>query len=348
MKREGKEKTPKIKKRSTTPKDKRQIPFSRRKATKTASILFFSVIFLSLLFNVIFFSKYDSIRDSVKAQENSIQDQLKQVKNSDSLNSHSVVVFTGEFLQNYINIPKEENRRKDRIEELTTYFVNGYDIKRLGEIEEFKGSRKLKELEYVQTERVSKNEAKIHFYVTYDITEITVREEKVKTTQEVKEKGKKVKKPVEKIVKKETPKTISNSVEIVVPVTTDGEGYAVYQNPNLIERDLKSNIQAEDKELEGEQVTATEQRQIEQHLKEFFTSYGVSDEKLPYMAEVERGLQNQIFKSLIIRQAVNEDGIFKVLVDVQYQNKETSLNGLYTYELELTSENNKYFIESIQ
>jgi hypothetical protein len=348
-KKEGEEKvkTPKSKKEKTL-KNKRQVPFSRKKATRLASILFFSVILLSLLFNVIFFSKYQTIRSSVKAQENSIQDQLNQVKNSDMLNSHSVVVFSEDFLQHYFTIPSEEDKRKNRIETLSTYFVNGYDINRLGSLEDFNGNRELKNLQFVETERISESEAKVHFLVDYEITEIIVREEKVKKKKKVKENGKEVEKTVEETVKKEEPTTVSNSVEIVVPVTTNGKGYAVYQNPSLIERDLRTDMNVAEKELEGEQVTSSERKNLEKFLSEFFTSYGVSDEKLPFMAQVERGLQNQVFQSVAIRQFVKEDDVYKAFVDVQYQNKETSLNSIFTYELKLSKENNKYFIESIE
>jgi Conjugative transposon protein TcpC len=325
----------------------RKIPFSRKKATRTASILFFSVILLSLVFNVIFFSKYQSIRNSVKAQEQSIQEKLHQVKNSDMLQSHSIVVFTEDFLRHYVNIPQEDDERKKRLDTLSTYFVDGFDINRLDDLKDFKGTRTLKELQYIETERLSPREANIHFLANYEITEIMVREEKVQKKTKVTEDGKEVEKTVEETVQKEEPKTVSYSVQIVVPVITNGEGYAVYQNPHFIERDLKANIKMDEKVLQGDTITASERKQIESFLIEFFTSYGVSDEKLPFMAEVERGLQDQIFESLNIRQMVNEQGTYKAIVDVQYQHKETSLSSLYTYELVLTKENHKYFIKSI-
>ncbi|MGP4080107.1 conjugal transfer protein [Pseudalkalibacillus sp. R45] len=326
----------------------RKVPFSRRTSTRITSIVFFSVIFLSLLFNVIFFSKYQTIRNSVKAQENSIEEQLNQVNQSDLINSHSIVVFTEDFLRNYFTIPEKAEERKSRLESLSTFFVNGYDIQRLGSLEEFKGSRTLKNLQYIETERISSHEANVHFTADYEIIEISEAEEATEKKEKREEDGKEAEK-VRDTVKKQEPKSISNSIEIVVPVTTDGEGYAVYQNPRLVERELKTSMTAEQKELKGEPITSTEQKKLDGFLTEFFTSYGTSDEKLPFMANVERGLRDQVLQSVTILQVVeNDKGKYETVVDVQYQNKETTLNSLFTYELTLSRENAKYFIETIQ
>jgi hypothetical protein len=55
-----------------------------------------------------------------------------------------------------------------------------------------KGTRKLKELQYIETERLSPREANIHFLANYEITEIMVREEKEQKKTKVTEDGKEV------------------------------------------------------------------------------------------------------------------------------------------------------------
>lgn len=331
---------------------KRGLTFSRKKAAKTASILFFSVIGFSLVFNVIFFSKYQVIRNSAKAAENRINNQLQQVKNSDMLNSHAAVVYTEDFLKIYFAIPRSKEEREKRLSNLESYFVPGFDIGNIENIKDFNGERKLKSLTFIENERISKTQAKIHFLASYEITQITVREEKVKEKVEDKKdkKGKKTTKVVEKVVKKEEPQTFQNSAEIVVPVTSDGEGFAVYQNPNIIQRDLKSNVKYTEEKLAGEELTSIDSQRLKNFLEEFFTSYGVSDEKLPFMAKVKSGLKDQVFKSVTIRQSVRntENDTFKAIVDVEYQNKQTAITSVYTYDLELEKENNKFFITSIQ
>ncbi|WP_349407942.1 conjugal transfer protein [Pseudalkalibacillus sp. SCS-8] len=311
-------------------KGARKVPYSRRTATRITSIVFFTVILFSLVFNVIFFSKYQTIRNSVKAQENSIEEELNQVHDSNLIHSHSIVVFTDQFLQQYFGIPESEDERKKRLETLSTYFVSGYDLQRLGNLDDFKGSRVLKDLQYMDTEQISRNQANVHFIAKYEIVE---------NPGESKEGDN----------KENDPKKVANRVEIVVPVTTDGKGYAVYQNPRLVESDLRTTMNAEPNELEGELPTSSEYKKLQSFLTEFFTSYGTSDEKLPFMAEVERGLNDQILQSVTIRQVAKDHrASYRAIVDVQYQNNQTSLNSLYTYKLQLSFENNKFFIESME
>jgi Conjugative transposon protein TcpC len=307
-------------KKTNTTKNNRRIPFSRKKATKTASILFFSVMFLSLLFNVIFFAKYQTIRNSVKASENHVQNRLKKVENENLLYSDSIAVFTEDFLKNYLNIPQDEKARQSRIEDLSPYFVSDFDLKRLPDIKDFKGERKVTNLKYVETKHVNSKEAKVHFIAEYEILQ----------------------------QQKKKQQSLKYQTDIIVPVTSNGKGFAVYQNPNLVQQDLKTTMSYEKPSPDGEPVTSTETKSIESFLNDFFISYGVSDEKLPFMAKVENGLQDQVLESLNIREAVKKGSIYKVIADVNYQNRESSITDLYTYDVEIEKENNKYFITTIE
>ncbi|AQT87073.1 Conjugative transposon protein TcpC (plasmid) [Paenibacillus larvae subsp. larvae] len=301
----------------------RRISFSRAKAHRIASIVLFSVMSLSIIFNMIFFTKYQSIRNSAKAAEANINEQLEQAKSLDKLNSHSAVVFTEKFLQTYFGIPKQKEERTKRLDELSSYYISGFDVKGSELIGQFSGERKATKLQYVDTERISKDQAKIHFKVTYE--SIQEREEASATP-------------------------IQNTVEIVVPITTDGKGFAVYQNPNIIQTDLRSTIKWKEPKITGDDVSASELSGLRTFLTEFFTSYGISDEKLPFMGQTKIGLHNQILKSVVIQKAYREeqkDSKIKVVVDVQYQEKGTDIQNFYTYELELRKDNNSYFITKL-
>lgn len=312
------------KQKQSTSKNKRRLSYSRKNAAKTASILFFFVMFLSLLFNVIFFTKYQTIRNSVKASEENVQDQLKQVENSNLLYSDSIAVFTQNFLETYLTVPREEKARQTRTEEISTYFVSGFDMKRISDLKDFKGERRITELQYVDTKHTSNREAKVHFQASYEIIE------------------------QQRVDEKEVPKTMKYETDIIVPVTSNGEGFAVYQNPNMIQEDLKTTMSYEEKMPDGEPVTSTETKLLESFLSDFFTSYGVSDEKLPFMADVTGGLEDQTLQDVNVREAVKEGSEYTVRTDVNYQNSETSMSDIYSYDLKLEKENNKFFITHIE
>ncbi|MDN4072905.1 conjugal transfer protein [Fictibacillus terranigra] len=310
------------KKTDTASKNKRQLSYSRTAATKTACILFFSVISLSLLFNIIFFTKYQSIRNSVRASEQNVHHQINQVDQTNLLQSDAIQVFTEDFIRTYLTVPKEENARQARTEELSKYFVSGFDLKRVSEYQDFKGERQLKRLKYFDTKHISRKEAKVRFQVQYEIAELNG----------TKKKGKPV------------PKITQHQIDVVVPVTSNGKGFAVYQSPNIVQQDLKDTMSYEAQPLEGKEVTSIERKHLHSFLNEFFRSYGVSDEKLPFMADLDEGLQNQLLQDVEIRQAVKNDSTYRVKADVYYQNSETSMTDLYSYELKLERENEKFFI----
>jgi hypothetical protein len=312
------------KQKQSTSKNKRRLSYSRKNAAKTASILFFSVMFLSLLFNVVFFTKYQTIRNSVKASEENIHDQLKEVENTNLLYSDSIEVFTEDFLKSYLTVPKDEKERQERKGELSEYLVSGFDLKRISDLKDFKGERRVTDLQYIDTNHLSNREAKVKFQAAYEITEIQEKDGKT------------------------IPKTTKYETDIIVPVTSNGKGFAVYQNPNMIQEDLKTTMSYEGKMPDGEPVTSTETKLLESFLNDFFTSYGVSDEKLPFMADVTGGLEDQTLQDVNVREAVKVDSEYTVNADVQYQNSESSMSDLYAYQLKLEKENNKFFITQIE
>lgn len=319
----------------------REIRFSRTKVRKVLTLTIFGVIFLSLFFNLIFFMKYQTIRNNVEASENKIDDQLHEVENRKEGFTDSVVSFGQDFLSEYYNVPESPEDREKRLDDLNSYFVNGFPTSDLERLEEFKGSRSLNDARYMETEYLGDNKANLIFEVSYGIKEIEVVEKEV-----TKKDGDEEKKET---VKEEEINEVRETEQIVVPVVTDGEGYAVTGKPSLVNHRYISDITLDDHSLEGEDPTTTEKKQLEESLTEFFTSYGVSDDKLPFMADVEQGLKGQIFNDLTVQKVAKQDnGNYQIIADVSYQNEETSFNSVYTYYLLGTKEKDKFFIESIK
>ena len=236
---------------------------------------------------------------------------------------------------------KVQKDREKRLDDLNRYYVNGFQTSDLERLDEFKGSRSLTDARYIETEYVDEKKANLIFEVRYEIKEIEMVEKEV-----TKKDGDEEKKET---VKKEETNKVKETEQIVVPVVTDGEGYAVTGKPNLVNRRYVSDITLDDQPLEGDDLTSTENKQLKESLTEFFTSYGVSDDKLPFMANVEQGLKGQIFIDLTIQKvAKQENGNYQIIADVSYQNEETSFNSVYTYYLVGSKEKDKFFIESIK
>lgn len=340
-----KEKKPKDKKKLTKSKQTREIRFSKRKIRNVVTWSVFLVVFSSLFFNVIFFNKYQTIRNNVQASEDRVEEKLYEVEEKEDGFSDAIVTFGEDFLGVYYNVPAEQEEREKRLGALSNYFVNGFKTSELEVLEDFKGERVLNDIRYLETEYVGSNKVNLVYEVSYTINEIKIVEKEV----EKKVKDGDDEKTVTETIEEEEEHPVKDAVQVVVPVITDGEGFAVYEKPSLTSRDFISDISIDETPLEGEDISTTDRDQLNDFLHDFFTSYGLSDEKLPYMADVEQGLQGKILSDLVIKQSnVTDEGIYQLIVDVVYQNEETTFNGMYTYYLEATKDKNSYFIENIK
>lgn len=324
-------------------KPKRELSFSKKKTQKIASILVFGVMGISLFFNVIHFTKVQSIRNTVQASYNEIDEQMKGVETGSLIESQRLVVYGDEFVRKYINLPGEEEGREQRTDDLKGYFVAGFDVNNLEDTSEFIGSRTAKSINFLDFERTSSHEAVVYYRVAYDITQVKEVEKEVKRTEG---KGKEKKEVIEKVKENEDHVT-SHQVEMAVPVITDGEGFAVTNNPSLTSSKVKASIQHEVTELAGEDATSKEIEAIHPFLTDFFTSFGVSDEKLAFMGDLNRGLTNKVYEEHKISEAVKNNDIYTVRVNVTYREQETALSNRYFYELTIHEENGRLFVQSI-
>src|SRR5699024_7420855 len=122
------------------------LKFSKASIRRYVTLFIFLIILASLFFNIIFFSKYQTIRNSVKAQQSDIEKELGKVNEKDILNPDSAIFFTKEFLKQYIAIPEDNEDRDRRKDILSGYFVNGFNLSGLEDLSEFDGKRELTSL----------------------------------------------------------------------------------------------------------------------------------------------------------------------------------------------------------
>lgn len=343
MKLKGKFKKPTIK-RNKTPKthkvsQNRKLSFSKNKIQKIVSLSIIGLILLSLLFNVIYFTKYQAIRNSTKSTEQRIDKKLAELEKGNEGKADTINYFVKQFLKDYMYIPDSEDKRNEHLNDLKKYFYNGFDVEKIYDFEGFNGSQKLDNAEYIKTEFQNKENALVYYNIEYT----TTTTEKVETKK--KEKGK------EKTEVSTKDKDISKEGQIAVPVKVKNGGYAVVDNPKLIYTKMFSNVTKEDidKDLERNNTMYSDDEDVNKSISDFFKAYGKSDDTLNLLSNYAVGLTNQ---ELIDYQIVNaymdkESNKIITKVNVKYKDEETSLNNLYTYNVELTKNNNKYYIEKI-
>src|SRR5699024_6669755 len=328
----------------------RQLQFSRNRIRQFVTFLVFGVILCSLFFNVLFFAKYKQIGSSVVAQQRKVNQELQEVDKESVIRSDAIKYFASDFLDKYININDDKDDRDRRRDILSGYFIEGFNLSKLENLADFKGERKLKDLEYVTVDYLSNDQANIYFSVDYEITQIDIVKETIEKEVEKKSKKKKKKKKteiVEEEIEKEEETTINKTDYYVVSVVTDGESFSVLENPAVVSLDYVDKVKWEGKEVKGDRLTTSEKESISEFMDRFFTSYGLSDEQLSYMTKEKTGLSNYVYVDSEILQSVSKDDHYNVVVNVSYKNKDTDLITNHKYYLVLSKQKNTYFVEEI-
>lgn len=307
----------------------RKLEFSTKKVQKIVSWALVSLIVLSLLFNFIFFVKYNKIQKSVKEQQAQVNKELNQSGNNTENKSDKAQYFTERFLSEYFTIPKDDAERDTHLHKLSEYFYKGYNVDDLFDYQSFKGSREFVKATYVNKYIKSNNQVVLYYDVDY----------KNITTVEEKGKGKKA---------KQVDKSSDEKVQVAVTLQGKNNGYAVVDNPKLTSQKLHSTIS--EKELDrntGNDSQLSSDSQLKSSIKDFLTSYGTSDDKLSLLSNYDNGLQNQSLEDYQILNAYQEDGNYNVKVFVTYKDS-AGLKSNYTYNLIMSKQKDKYFVDKIE
>ncbi|PTU83998.1 hypothetical protein BUZ67_09450 [Staphylococcus pasteuri] len=309
----------------------RKLQFSTSKVQKIVSWCLISLIIISVLFNIIFFVKYNNIQSVVKSEREDVQKELNKSGNNVENKSDKARYFTEKFLKDYFTIPQEDNERDKHLDEMKKYFYKGFEITDLYDLDSFDGAREFVDAHYVSKYIKPNNEVVLYYDVKYKNINIEEKKEK---------KGKKEK---TKEVKKE------NEEQSQIAVTLKGKngGYAVIDNPKLTSQKLHSKVDENDIEQQNKNDNALiSDKTFKTSIEDFLNAYGNSDDKLSLLSNYDKGLDNQTLKDYQILNAYKDDNKYKAKVFATYKDK-TGIESNYTYNLTLSKQKNKYYIDKI-
>lgn len=318
----------------------RKLAFSTSKVQKIVSWSIIALIIISVLFNVIFFVKYNNIQSTVKSEREQVQNELNQSGNNVENKSDKAQYFTERFLKDYFTIPKEDDERNKHIDGMSKYFYKGFDVEDLYNLDNFDGSREYISSEYVSKHIKSDNEVVLYYDVKYKNVSIE-QEEKKETVGKGKDKK-------EKTVKKDVEKPSEEETQVAVTLKGKNGGYAVVDNPKLTSQKLHSDVTEEDiKQDDRNDNTLTSDSNFKSSIKEFLTAYGTSDDKLSLLSSYDKGLSNQTLVDYQILNSHQDNKNYKAKVFVTYKDK-SGVESNYTYNLILSKQKDKYYIEKVE
>lgn len=318
----------------------RKLAFSTNKVQKIVSWSLISLIIISILFNIIFFVKYNSIQSTVKSEREQVQNELNQSGNNVENKSDKAQYFTEKFLKDYFTIPKEDDERNKHLDGMSKYFYKGFDVEDLYNLDSFDGSREYISSEYVSKHIKTDNEVVLYYNVKYKNVSIEQEEKKENVGKGKKKKEKTVTKDVEKPSEEET--------QVAVTLKGKNGGYAVIDNPKLTAQKLHSDITEDDIETDDKNDnTLTSDNNFKSSVKEFLTAYGTSDDKLSLLSSYDKGLSNQSLEDYQILSSYQDGKKYKAKVFATYKDK-SGVESNYTYHLILSKQKDKYYIEKVE
>lgn len=362
----------KTRKEPKMPKQKingeRKMKLSKNGVRTIVSWSIILLISVSLLFNIIFFSKYDSISSNVQAQQSEIREELNSVEDNEIYASDKVIYFTEQFLTNFINISDDDDERVEQQESLQEYFYNGFTVNELYNNNDFNGSRELVDMNYVERTVDNDKIIDIIFEVTYDlmstpnmsdddmaVLETEIREE-VENDDDIDEDDVEevVNNRVQDELDENTTKEEHNTL-IQVPIMAVNEGYTVIDKPNEIDTQLISDVNEDDlveRNHEGEEMSQSEISELDTTLNDFFTAYGQDDENVRLISNFDGGLGNKELVEYDVLNAFSytEEEQTKVtaIVDVQYKDTNSNLITTHNYTVEMLYYDGRYIVDDIK
>lgn len=363
---EKKPKESKISKRKI--KGERNLKLSKTMTQKIVSWTLLILIIASVFFNIVFFSKYNSISSNISAQQQQINEELNKVEDNKIYESDRVVFYGKEFLRDFINISESEEDRADDIQNLKKYFHNEFEINELYNVNDFNGSRHLTDIEYVERS-IDKNKIiDLTFEVDYTVTsttELTDEEKaqlKASIKKEVEDNDDVKKKDVDNEVEKRYANQVKPSSEsyehttlITIPITAVEDSYILADKPREVSTELYASASEDEvnqRAYQGEELSQNQISDLDTTLNDFFVAYGKDDENIRLISNFESGLGQKELSQFNIREAYsfeeNEQSKVTAIVDVNYQDEKTNLVSAHTYNVTLQYFDGRYIVDDIQ
>ncbi|MGN0026513.1 MAG: conjugal transfer protein, partial [Clostridium sp.] len=244
-----------------------------------------------------------------------------EVKNFSDI---GITTFSNKFIHSYFSFSNDDNKRKERLEDLKKYMLDDIVNSTTRNIENMKGiSSKVNGVDFWSIEKeepLENNNYKVVFTVYQEL--------------EMPDKNK---------------KWLEDNYYIIVH--KDHNNYVIIQNPTITTKPEKGMFESRKMLNADVNVSNEEKDNINNFLNMFFKVYPkASYEELGYyvkndVKELKKNLEFIGLENLTISK--KDDLTYNVSVNVVYKNPETQFQSMNYFEIEVMNENNKLFIDRL-
>lgn len=326
-------------------KEERKLPKGKSDG-KGARFLVWAIIVVILLIGPVAFLRANNALSKAKDSESvlaKVQDGIGEHK-QDAYTSPMLEIFTNDVVDAYINIPRDEEKRKASEEKLVSFYAEGVNPPQVGDLNGFREltSKELYDIAYEDDRAI------LQYKVDY--RNVVIEEKEVEKKEKDGDKEKTVKEKVEE--EKPTDKTAL----LNVPVTAaeDG-GYAVIEAPYFtsVPSVKAEGVETTTNPLEDEkEVDAGKKTEITTWLEEtFFPDYAAnSPEDMTYIMDDPEALNGaQDFQGLqepSVYPGKNEN-TYVVKTHALFKEKEVPITNAEPFTITIEEDEGKFFIQKL-
>ncbi|HDR7455523.1 TPA: conjugal transfer protein [Bacillus cereus] len=259
-----------IKERLNLWREKRRIPFRvpSYKAKKIGSIVFW-VFFLWMF--IVSITGLINI-NKLKAMAQKSPDSQIQIKQNETTRPEAVE-FTKQFVKEYFTWKREDVERSNRESRLKPYLLEGTDPQAGLDMHSLQWDANYIQATVLRVKETGNQSADMILKVDYKLH----RQKEEKQGEEIK--------------KVDEGKDVTQTV--AVPIQTDGKGFIVTGNPQIVKMDNKAKIKADKDGEKSEEAEYKVKQEISDFLPTFFKSYTTATQK-----ELEYVVHNKDIKGL--------------------------------------------------
>ncbi|ALN77506.1 conjugal transfer protein [Staphylococcus agnetis] len=309
----------------------------RRKIIVILFYCFLALLFILLLASFIKASK--AKKESMEAMDKSNHIETLYVDNAEHVQySPSLKLYADDFIDKYINIPKDTEALETREKDLMKYFASDY---KKPEEKTTDTERKLNSKAFYNIKR-SHKQTVIQYIVNYDIN--ITEKKNVKVKKKGGKKGETESKTEEKSRK------VTQNVLINVPIKSENNKYVVVEYPYFTpipDTHLNKVKMVED---EFKDKKREDNPKLNAFVKDFFDKYASSkSEDMAYLMKEPSGLEGQREVSEIRETRLYPRGDhYIVKAEVMMKDKDSPLENLEHYTLEVVKKDGKFYVNQLK
>lgn len=321
-------------------KDDRRLKSSKFNAQKMVVALFYILLVAVIAFSYLSFTRTGFLNNKLNAYQQKADAQAAAMNTMGVANSAAGELYAKKFISTYINIPIEDDSRKERVKNLSKFLAEGMRASDLEDLSTFKGKRVLTGAVLYRVQDVKDAAASYVYRVQF---KTTVSEEVPVTSN----KKTAIKKTKTKMVVKDQQDSL-----IVVRLGTDGQNFNVIQQPYFLTLPVDARLAPVQDQTDPSLVAADAKDEVRQFLGQFFTSYSQSSLKdMSYLMDDPESLGGlYYFKGLDNYQLYRtaQPNTYTVKTLATFTAKGTGVYMKQPFTLVVEKQNDKYYVKSLK